>query len=281
MKITLDFNKSVDENASSYFEKAKKSRKKLVGTKTTLEKFENEKANEKIETNTKKLTKLENKNSLWFDKFKWFVSSDGYLIIAGRDATTNEIIIKKHTETKDLVFHTDMAGSPFAIIKFDSKDVKLINDKLKVPKFETIPEQTIKETAAFVALHSRSWKLGLGNAKVFYVSPEQVSKEANPGEFMAKGSFMIRGKTNYVSYDFEFGLGVFFEKVICGPIIAVQTHSKTVVQILQGNDKASEVARKIKSTFREKENLDLSPDDIIKTLPSGGCEVKKERIKKY
>ena len=27
----------------------------------------------------------------WFEKFHWFVSSDGYLVLAGRDAQQNEV----------------------------------------------------------------------------------------------------------------------------------------------------------------------------------------------
>ncbi|MGE0793325.1 MAG: NFACT RNA binding domain-containing protein [Candidatus Woesearchaeota archaeon] len=283
MKVQLDFNKTVDENASSYFEKAKKSRKKITGVKETINKFTkvNEVENAKEIKVKEKFTKLVNSKKLWFEKFKWFISSDGYLIIAGRDATTNEIIIKKHTTSKDIVFHTDMAGSPFAVIKHDSSDVKLIDENLKIPKFDKIPEQTLKETASFVALHAKAWKLGLTEVKVFYVTPEQVSKEANPGEFMAKGSFMIRGKTNYIHYDFQYAVGLINNQAICAPISAIQKYSKTFVELLQGNEKTSVVAKKIRQILKEKEQKDVSVDDLVKVLPAGGCEIKKERIRKY
>lgn len=283
MKVVLDFNKTVDENASEYFNKAKISRKKMVGAKKTIDDFKikqiqtsNQKTAEK-----KEIVKLKKENSLWFDKFKWFISSDGYLIIAGRDATTNEIVIKKHTIANDIVFHTDMAGSPFAVIKFNSTDVKLIKEDIALPKFDKIPLTTIKETASFVSLHSKGWKLGISDVKVFYVTPEQVSKEANPGEYMAKGSFMIRGKTNYIDYDTQYAVGLIGDKVVCAPMTAIEKYSKTVVEILTGNEKTSVIAKKIKSIFREKENIDVSVDDIVKVLPAGGCDIKKERIKKY
>jgi len=50
-----------------------------------------------------KLSKEINKE--WYEKFRWFISSDDFLILGGRDATSNEIVIKKHTEKNDLVFH--------------------------------------------------------------------------------------------------------------------------------------------------------------------------------
>ena len=48
----------------------------------------------------------------WYEKFHWFFSSEGFLCVGGKDATSNEVIIKKHLEKNDLVLHTDMAGSP-------------------------------------------------------------------------------------------------------------------------------------------------------------------------
>lgn len=282
MKITFDFNKSIDENASEYFTKSKKSKKKLVGAKETLQKFE-EKNKEEFEKEVKgevKFTKLDTSKKPWFEKFHWFISSDNYFIVAGRDATTNEIVIKKHTSSKDLVFHTDMAGSPFAVIKSDSKDIQIINEDLEVPKGD-IPKNTIDETAAFVAMYAKAWKLGLSDIKVFYVNPEQVSKEANSGEYLAKGSFMIRGKTNYSEYTPEYGVGIIGNAVMCAPLSAIRVHCKTVVQILQGNEKTSVIAKKIKSILREKENIDVDLDSLVKILPAGGCEIKKERLKKY
>ena len=32
----------------------------------------------------------------WFEKFFWFISSENYLVIAGRDMQQNELIVKKY-----------------------------------------------------------------------------------------------------------------------------------------------------------------------------------------
>ena len=123
-RLTLDLMKSIDENAAVYFERAKKVKKKIEGAEKALE------------INLKKLKELEAKRDKflekskkeksdrkkeWYEKFRWFTSSEGFLIIGGRDATSNEIVIKKHTDTNDLVFHTDMAGSPFFWVKTEGK----------------------------------------------------------------------------------------------------------------------------------------------------------------
>ena len=32
----------------------------------------------------------------WFEKFYWFISSENYLVISGRDMQQNEMIVKKY-----------------------------------------------------------------------------------------------------------------------------------------------------------------------------------------
>ena len=255
MEITIDFRKTVDENATIFFEKAKKARKKLAGAEKALERTKiklKESENKEVVFEESSIKKV--KKRKWFEKFKWFVSSDKFLIIGGRDATTNEIIIKKHAEQGDLVFHTDMAGSPFIVIKSEGKK---------------IPESTIQEAADFTAVFSRGWKKGLSTLEVFYVNPDQVTKEANQGEYLAKGSFMIRGKTNYTSPKMNLAVGIYEDEVMAGPVEAIKKHCKEFVEIVQGEDKTSDTAKKIKKIITG----DL--DDIIRVLPAGGCKIKK------
>jgi len=296
VKVTLYLNKSVDENAAIYFEDGKKAKRKVKGVKQTIESFEKKKDLVVPSSDFKSsIKKIDNSKKQWFDKFKWFISSDGHLVIAGRDATTNEIVIKKHTEANDLVFHTDMAGSPFVVIKSNFDDVKRIlgddfnplwkPSELDIPSIDaknlSFSKSTIFEAASFAAIHSRAWKSGLGSADVFFVNPDQVSKEANSGEFMSKGSFMIRGDTNYVepSMDFAIGLALPESKpfVLAGPLNAVKAHCKVFVQIEQGTDKASAVAKTVAHVFKEDLSIVVELDDIIKNLPSGGCQIKKDR----
>ena len=122
-EVTLNINKSIEQNTAIYYEKAKKAKKKLKGALQALEtsrkKLEelNKKRIEKLEKIEEETSKkVEQEKKEWYEKFRWFYSSEGFLCIGGRDATTNEIIIKKHTEKDDLVFHTKIEGSPFFVI---------------------------------------------------------------------------------------------------------------------------------------------------------------------
>ncbi|MBD3312931.1 DUF814 domain-containing protein [Candidatus Woesearchaeota archaeon] len=263
MKISLDLNKSIEENASAYFEKAKKARKKIKGAEEAVGKLKKrlEKEQAKLEEKLRKQEEEENsaqktRKLEWYEKFRWFISSEGFLVIGGRDSTTNEIIIKKHTDSNDIIFHTDMAGSPFFVIKN--------------PDNKEIGEQTITETADATCTYSKAWKLGLATTSVFWVKPDQVSKEAESGEYMAKGAFMIRGKTNYIPAKINLAIGSMEDsRVMGGPLSAVKENCKAYVEVVQGNDKTAAVAKKVKAKIG-----DVDLDDIIKVIPAGGAKIK-------
>lgn len=250
----MNIKKTVEENAQDYFEKAKKARKKVKGAKKalikSLEKLKKEEQKE-YDLSGPSVKKIRKKD--WFEKFRWFISSDGFLVIGGRDAMTNEILIKKHTEDKDLVFHTDMAGSPFAVIKSEGKK---------------IPKKTIEESGVFVATFSRAWKRGLTTTEVYFVKPAQVTKEAKAGEFISRGSFMIYGDREYLNPVLDVSVGIFKDRVIAGPSNAIKKHCKKHVKVILGDKKPSDVAKIIKKQI----GGDL--DEIIRALPAGTCDVK-------
>nr|MBT4247259.1 DUF814 domain-containing protein [Candidatus Woesearchaeota archaeon] len=145
-------------------------------------------------------------------------------------------------------------GSPFFVIK-NGKDAS---------------EITLKETAQAVAVYSRAWKLGHASADVFYVKPEQVTKEAQSGESLSKGSFMVYGKTEYLHPKLEYAIGLVEDEIIGGPVTAIEKKTKKYVIVISGRNKKSALAKKIKAKLK---GGDL--DDIIKFLPAGGAEMKK------
>ncbi len=263
MQVEISLNQSVDENAATYFELAKKPKRKLEGAKKALEESKKKlaelrtKEGKFLEEEKEKRAKVEIKHE-WYEKFKWFFSSDGQLVICGRDATSNDIIVKKYTDKDNPVFHTEMPGSPFCVIKADAKDIS---------------EQTIKETAQFCASHSRAWERKLGSTEVYWVKPEQIRKELG----LPKGSFMVYGKRNYSRPSLDLAVGVVDgDKVMCGAISVIKKHCKHFVIIKPGDEKKSDTAKKIKSLLEKKLEITLNIDEIVKVLPSGGCQIVKE-----
>ena len=246
------------KESAEYYSKSKKAKNKLPGLikalKSTRKKLEKEELSPKTQMLPEKTPKIKKK---WFEKFRWFISSDHFLVIGGKDATTNEIIIKKHTEPKDIVFHADITGAPFCVIKAEGREV---------------PKTTIEETAQFAASYSKAWQLGLGAVDVYSVKPEQVSKEAPAGEYLGKGAFMIKGKKNYFR-NTKLLLAISFEgnTVIAGPENAIKSRSEQVVLIIPGHEKSGELAKKI----REKLGKDLKLDDIQRFIPAGKGRILK------
>ncbi|MBI3033633.1 DUF814 domain-containing protein [Candidatus Woesearchaeota archaeon] len=258
MRLTIDLRKTAEQNAAVYYEKAKKARKKIEGAKKALaesrKKLEQLQEKKHAEEKIKKARAESKKERKWYEKFRWFISSEGFLAVGGRDATTNEIIVKKHTDRNDIIFHTDLAGSPFFVIKTEGKKPG---------------ESTLEETATATASYSRAWKMGLSVLEVFHTSPENVSKQTKPGEYMGKGAFMIYGKASYITAELRLAVGITPEgRIMAGHPDSVRKNCTKYAEIIQGRDKASDTAKKIRKI------MGGELDDIIAALPSGGCRIK-------
>ena len=263
--VRIDSKLGVPENAEVYYEKAKKAKRKIKGVMTAIEKTEKE--IERIEK--KRDDALRNimvprrrvKRKLrWFEKFRWFVSSDGFLVIGGRDAGTNEMVVKKHMEPQDIYLHSDIHGAPSVVIKTEGRDV---------------PETTIQEAAVFAASFSSAWTRGFTSLDVYWVHPEQVSKTPRSGEFVARGAFIIRGSRNYLrGVPLKIAIGVVDyegERIMSGPPSAVKRMTEKFVTVKPGYTKKEALAKAIKSRVDD-ENL-FPLEDFIRNLPPGKGDI--------
>ncbi|HLC72038.1 MAG TPA: NFACT RNA binding domain-containing protein [Candidatus Nanoarchaeia archaeon] len=254
MKVTIDIYKSVQDNASYYYERGKRSKKKIEGAERayqeTLKKIQN------VELKKKKPVYVERKKH-WFEKFKWYISSEGKLVIGGRDATTNDMIVKKYLEPNDLVFHTQLKGSPFVVIKTEGAK-------------PTAQEK--EEAAIFCAANSKQWNAGISLADVYYIKPDQVKKEFG----LPKGSFMIYGDRTYLKASLELAIGVTKDNmVLCGPLTAIKVHCKNMLLVRQGSMKKSDAAKKVRYFLHQKEKIDIDLNEVMQALPPGDCDLKE------
>ncbi|MGM0771233.1 MAG: ribosome rescue protein RqcH [Halobacteriota archaeon] len=266
-KASINIRKTVPQNAQNYYEKAKKLTKKRDGALRAIEdtKASMQKREKKVSKRRKAFFKKH-----WYDRFRWFFSSDGFLVVGGRDADTNEELVKKYMEKRDIVFHTQSPGAPITIIKTEGKEV---------------PEMTLEEAARFVVSYSGIWKSGQFSGDCYWVKPEQVSKTPESGEYLKKGSFIIRGERNYYR-DVPVGVAVGLElgaetRVIGGPVSAIQSSGKYVVELVPGKFNQNDIAKKVYRIYVD-ELKDpsfvkqiASPDIIAKRLPPGESDIKK------
>lgn len=266
-KANIDVRKTVPQNALVYYEKVKKLEKKKKGALDAIEQTRQQmkKRDRKKESTTRKAFVRKH----WYDRFRWFVSSDGFFVVAGRDATTNEDIVKKYMEKRDVVFHTQAPGAPITVIKTEGKEV---------------PQSTLDEVAQFVVSNSSIWKAGQFAGDCYWILPEQVTKTPESGEYLKKGSFVIRGDRNYmrdVPVSSAVGLELGKEtRVIGGPLSAVKARAEHVIELVPGKFNQNDIAKKIYRIYVEKlEDVHFvkqiaSPDKIAMMLPPGGSELK-------
>ena len=273
--IIIDPKLTIAENAENYYEKGKKAKRKTKGaliaienTKKQLEKIKAKKdiAMEHISTPKKRVKK----NLKWYEKMRWFVSSQGVLVIGGRDANSNENVVKKYLEPQDIYLHADIHGASSTAIKLNGHE---LNDSI------------LKESGEFAASFSSAWSNGFSSQDVFWVHPDQVSKTPESGEFLPKGSFVIRGHRNYIrGARVKLAIGIVDyegKRIMAGPIEALEAHCENFVVIKPGYTKKEALAKKIINKINEDDLLTL--DDIIRVLPSGKCDIdeKYHERKKY
>ena len=270
--IRIDARIPIPENAEVYYEKAKKAKRKINGVNIAIEKTKKdiEKARSKKEIEMERVTlpeKRVKKELKWFEKLRWFLSSDGFLVIGGRDANTNEIVVKKYMEDNDIYFHSDIHGAPSVVVKSEGKE---------------IPETTIEEAASFAASYSSAWSKGFGSQDVYWVHPDQVSKTPQSGEFVPKGAFIIRGSRNYIrAATLLITVGVVDyegERIMAGPLDAVKKYTDKYVIIKPGYTKKEALAREILRKIDEERVFTL--EDMIRVLPSGKADIVDERTVK-
>jgi predicted ribosome quality control (RQC) complex YloA/Tae2 family protein len=174
----------------------------------------------------------------WYERYRWFVTSEGLLTIGGRDATSNSAIIRKHLAENDLVFHAEVFGSPFFILKGAKQADQII--------------ESLVEVAQATVSFSRAWKDGLSSADAYWVEPSQIKKGAPTGQFLPKGSFVVEGKRNYIK-GIEIKLAVGVSKssshhvILCGPSTAIKRRSLIYSQLAPGGLDPNTLAKKLKS----------------------------------
>jgi predicted ribosome quality control (RQC) complex YloA/Tae2 family protein len=273
--FSLNLRHSIQANANKYYSRSKKAEKKLRGAEKKMQETKAKIEEAKKQVIRAKATQhplAKRRKREWFEKFRWFRSSDGFLVIGGRDATTNEIVIKKHMEPHDIVFHAEIVGAPFVLIKTEGK---------------TAPEQTINQAAQLAASYSRAWREMLGAVNVYWVNPGQVSKTPPSGQFLKKGSFMIRGSKNFVrGVPLRVAVGVKIGEeetlVVGGPVDAIAFQTDVYVEVVPGEQKSSQLAKKVRHQLSKKVSEDLKRsitaiplEEIQRFIPLGRGKIKQ------
>ncbi|VDN00887.1 unnamed protein product [Thelazia callipaeda] len=200
-KVTINIALSSHQNARKlHTEKkaAQEKQQKTISASSKALKSAQIKTKQTLEAVRTKSEVMKKRRVMWFEKFLWFVSSENYLVIGGRDAHQNELLVKKYLRPGDIYVHADVWGASSIVIR----------NKLGGGD---IPVRTLNEAATMAVCYSSAWEAKI-TASSWWVHEHQVSRTAPTGEYLTPGSFMIRGKKNYLpTCQLQMGFGVMFK----------------------------------------------------------------------
>ncbi len=256
---------SLFDNAASFYDSSKKAKQKALGASAALEESRRKLAEIMRQIQEAEATELSKPTEFfakmserrvaskkWYEKFRWFKSSDGFLVVAGKDSVSNEVLVKKYAKAEDVIFHAEITGAPFVIVKTEDK----------APS-----EQTLREAAMFAAAFSRGWREGMTAVDVYWVKPDQLSKSGPSGESVPHGAFAVVGKRNWLrGTPLLLAIGVVQDDephFIGGPLDAVRAQTKTYVTIRPGSETGKQFLK-----------------DVLRALSLGLSKDRRERIVK-
>lgn len=110
-------------------------------------------------------------------KFRNFTTISGAKIILGKNAESNDELMKKFKGKENIIIHTVASGSPFCVI--EGKPNK----------------EDLKEAAIFCALKSQDWRDNHKDVKMHVFTGKDIKKP-----FFAKvGTWKIKGKAKVIN----------------------------------------------------------------------------------
>ena len=264
VEVTLDVRKSVSQNANAKYEAGKKALEKVEGARRAMEKTALKLEGLKTKSAPDSVSKEKKPaKRFWFENYRWFISSDGNLVIGGKDAASNEKVVKKYLKTGDKYVHADVHGAPSCVVKATDAEGGNLD----------ISEKTLEEACQFALSYSKAWNQ-FSSGTAYWVNPEQVSKTPESGEYLPRGAFVVRGKRNYVKCNIEIGIGKVgvggCEKVMGGAPSAVKSQSEQWVVVERGEEDKNKMAKYLAKRFG------AGVEEMQRVIPPGGVKIKEE-----
>ena len=268
-KIQINSNAPLQSIASVLFNEAKRQSGAIKSIEqikeNTLKKLQKLQNQTESEKNLVLVSDIRKKN--WYERYRWFFTSDGMLAVGGRDAASNSAVVRKHLGKNDRIFHGEIHGSPFFILK----------------DADNAPVASMNEVAHATACFSRAWREGMHGLKTYWVNPDQVKKSAPSGQFLPKGSFTIEGKRNFIGVpSLRLAVGIIPQEehylLTCGPPEPIKKNSICYAIIEPHGNEMVEAAKKIRIEFSKiKEEIakTITIDDFVRVLPAGQSQIKE------
>jgi predicted ribosome quality control (RQC) complex YloA/Tae2 family protein len=264
--VKIDPMLSLRENAQTLYDGAKVLMTKLEGAKAAMGNTDGAMARgtpRMPKTGADPSRRTPRKRHFWFEKApRWFLTSTGTVVVAGRDARTNDWVVKRNLKPGDIYMHADVHGAPSLVIK-------------SPPEGEE-REKVLREAAQVAVSYSKAWRAGHASADVFWVYPDQVTKAGGSGEFVGTGSWVIHGTKNVLKdLPLELAIGeVPWEGerlfMAAPPAAFTGRGGKVLWLISPGEERVRKEAERELS-----KDMGLSLETVQSLLPGGGVSIKR------
>ncbi len=184
-------------------------------------------------------------------KYRWFFTSNGKLVVGGKNAEQNEEILRsiKKSGKEHYVMHTSHPGSPFSVI---------FSEANKVTK------KDIEECAIFTGCFSRAWREGRKKTKVHIFKSTQLYKT---GE-MKTGTWGVKGEIKEAEVELE--LAFTKQEGVLRAVPYVNLKKKDIfLKISPGETDKTKMIEKLRIELEE----NISLEEILNALPAGGVKI--------
>ena len=256
MKLTLDWRKGARENAEAHYSRSKELARRAEGARKAIEETKKEiaeagKEKERADVEASAAPAMKRKKE-WHEKYRWFYTSGSRLVVAGRDAKQNDLLVSKVMADDDLFFHADIQGAPATILQ-DGKRAS---------------EQEKRETAQFAASHSSAWKTGAAGVDVYAVEKSQLSKHAQGG-YIGAGGFAIAGEREWFrSTALGLAVGVKDGAVVALPLVHPDA-AKMMYNLFPGAKEKGAAAKELGKA------ISANSDEVLLAIPAGKFSIKR------
>jgi predicted ribosome quality control (RQC) complex YloA/Tae2 family protein len=266
LMVPIWVRRPLEESARTLYEEAKKAQAKLAGARAALSDTQGRAAEvpEPAPSPSGPSAPVERRRAPhWFEKYRWFLSSEGILVIGGRDAGSNDLIVRRYLKPADLYIHADIHGAPSVVVKHDETGA--------IP----IGNPTLTEAGQFGVAFSKAWRAGLASASAFWVRADQVSKAAASGEFVARGAWVIHGSKNVLrDLPTELAIGTVDYRGeslwSVAPPSALRARGRVLAVVTPGDER-----RRAEVEVELSQSLELPRSRLQALLPAGGISARR------
>ena len=183
-EVELDLSQSAYNNASLYYTQRKQQTAKVNQTTAT-----SERALRAVERRTAQQLKDSDvrsriqqvRRSYWWERYHWFVTSENFLVIAGRDVQQSQLIVQRHLAPSDAYVCADVSGAVGVIVKNSSTTA-------------AVPPLSIQQAACMCLCRSTAWmcKPGSGSGDAWWVRGEELEVAGEGGKAGVKAGVVRR-----------------------------------------------------------------------------------------